>query len=103
MANVVVPHFAFPPRISGDGHLAVVEQDSQEDILSCVYVALKTPLGSRPYVPNFGVEDYTFASPVPVVELQAQIEESEPRVSASVQAEIDNLVETVFVGVSNVG
>jgi hypothetical protein len=102
-SSVGVPHFAFPPVIGGDKHLAVVEQDSEEDVLACVYVALKTPLGSRYYVPNFGVDDFTFAQPVPISELQDQIQTSEPRATPELSQQIQDLVETVVVGVGNVG
>ena len=102
-AKTGVPHFAFPPTIGGDKHLATVEQDSEEDILACVYVALKTPLGSRYYVPNFGVDDFAFTQPVPIAELQDQILVSEPRASLDLALQIQDLVENVTVGVVNVG
>jgi hypothetical protein len=97
------PHLAFPPRIGSGGHLDTVEQDSDEDILACVYVALKTPIGTRLYVPNFGVSDYTFGFVVPVSELQTEIQTSEPRANTELSQEIDNLIEQVVVGVGNVG
>jgi phage baseplate assembly protein W len=100
----ILPHFAFPLRMAEGGHLAVVEQDSDEDILSCVYVALKTPIGSRPYVTDFGVDDYTFTPALSGMdELQAQIQASEPRVTADLSTEVQDLIETVIVGVENVG
>lgn len=102
-ATVGVPHLAFPPKIGGGGHMTSVEQDSEEDILGCVYVALKTQLGSRYYVPTFGVSDYTFTEPVPVSLLQAEILTSEPRATLELSEEIDNLIENLVVGVSNVG
>lgn len=102
-ASIGIPHFAFPPVIGGDGHFATVEQDSEEDILACVYVALKTPLGSRYYVPTFGVDDFTFTQPVPIAELQDQILVSEPRASLDLSLKIQDLIEDVTVGVSNVG
>jgi phage baseplate assembly protein W len=100
----VIPHFVFPLRIDGSGHIATVEQDSTEDILSCVYVALKTPLGTRPYVPNFGVDDYTFSqAPVRLSEIQAQIVASEPRADVDLSEQITDLVDKIVVGVGNVG
>lgn len=100
----VIPHFAFPIKLDSNGHFSTVEQDSVEDILSCVYVALKTPVGTRPYVPDFGVDDFTFSSPVQgFSELLAQIQSSEPRASIDLQDQIENMVETIQVGVANVG
>ena len=93
----------FPPQLDSTGHIAAVEQDSDEDILDCVYVALKTELGTRFYVPNFGVTDYTFTQePLPNPQLLAEIRTSEPRAAYDLSAQIDNLVETVVVGVTNV-
>lgn len=101
---VTTPHFRFPLAIDGSGHIGTVEQDSVEDILSCVYVALKTPLGTRYYVPNFGVDDFTFSNaPVEIAELQAQIEASEPRATVDLALEIQELIERVTVGIGNVG
>jgi len=101
---VSIPHFAFPPQIRSDGHLSVVEQDSHEDILGCVYVALKTDIGSRLYVPEFGVSDYTFNNaPIPRDKLMAEIQTSEPRAIPDIQVEVDELIEKVQVGVGNVG
>lgn len=101
---VTIPHFAFPLRIDGSGHLATVAQDSVDDILSCVYMALKTPIGSRVYVPNFGVDDYTFSNaPVRLAEIQAQIVASEPRAEVGLSEKVQELVETVVVGIGNVG
>lgn len=99
-----IPHFAFPLIVANGGHMATVDQDSDEDILSCVYMALKTPVGSRPYVTDFGVDDYTFKQATDAYDdLLAQIQLSEPRASAYLSTEIDELIETVTVGVENVG
>ena len=100
----IVPHFAFPLRLDGSGHIAIVQQDSVDDILGCVFMALKTPIGSRPYVPNFGVDDYTFATaPVRLSEIQAQVIASEPRAEINLSEKVNELVETIVVGVGNVG
>jgi hypothetical protein len=100
----VTPHFVYPLRIDGSGHIATVEQDSVDDILSCVYIALKTPRGSRPYVPNFGVDDFTFSKGlVSLTDIQTQIQESEPRADISMSEKINDLIQTVVVGVGNVG
>lgn len=104
MATTIgIPHLSFPPKIGGGGHFDVVEQDSEEDVLACVYVALKTPLGTRNYVPNFGVDDFTFEAAAPITDLQEQIQVSEPRASLDLSVQIQDLVDKVTVGVSNIG
>jgi hypothetical protein len=101
---IAVPHLMFPPQIDGSGHLAAVEQNSDEDILDCVFVALKTPIGSRLYVPNFGVTDYTFhQDPLPLPQLLGEIQQSEPRATADLEEEVQELITTVTAGVGNVG
>lgn len=100
----VTPHFVFPLRIDGSGHIATVEQDTPEDVMSCVFVALKTPRGSRPFLPDFGVDDYTFGTgELQLAELEQQIVDSEPRADLALSDEIRYLIQKVTVGVGNVG
>jgi len=102
--TAVVPHLKFPPQLASDGHLQAVEQDSYDDILGCVYVALKTQLGTRLYVPDFGITDYTFIqAPIPNPQLYSEIRSSEPRATVDLSEQVDDLIETVVVGVNNVG
>ena len=106
MTNQVtgIPHLMYPPQVGGDGHLSTVEQDSEQDILGCVTIACMTPLGTRLYVPTFGISDYTFdQAPVPVEQLMQEIQTSEPRATGDVTVQVQDLVETVVAGVSNVG
>ena len=101
---VAVPHLMFPPQIGGDGHLSAVEQDSVEDIMACVFVALKTPLGTRLYVPNFGVNDYTFnQAPLSIPRALAEVQQSEPRAIVNLEEQVVDLVVEMTAGVSNVG
>lgn len=54
-----VPHFAVPFRFVG-ARVAVVEQDSPEEIAQCVEAILATPEGSRIARPEFGLPDQAF-------------------------------------------
>lgn len=56
----VVPHLAWPFRVSGK-RLATVEQDDLPDVTQNVYAYLATARGERPLSPDFGLEDPTFA------------------------------------------
>lgn len=100
MVKVNVPHFSYPVKFGADGHIAVVEQNSLEDVMSCVAVAAKTERGTRIYVPNFGITDPTFEeSPIDKVTLAAEIRDSEPRSDNIINEKIDELVDNITIGV----
>jgi len=54
-----IPHFAFPFRISG-GKAVEVEQDTIDDIASCVHAILSVERGELLHMPGFGVTDLPF-------------------------------------------
>lgn len=100
MAKVITPHFDFPFRLSGSGRSAVyVEQDSDEEVTDCVEVLLRTPVGSREEVPDYGTPDYVFRQGgVEVSDLTDVIAHWEPRAGASVESDtIVDLVQTVRI------
>lgn len=86
--DITVPHLAFPLRQAADGGLAVVEQDTIDDVRQCVHVLLRTPIGARPLAPAVGVDDPTFSSGVDGDELAARLEDQEPRATVSVSASV---------------
>lgn len=51
-----VPHLRVPLAFEG-GRLAEVEQDSDEDVDACILGILRTPLGWRTDLPEFGTPD----------------------------------------------
>lgn len=55
-----VPHFDYPFRFLSDGHAATVEQDTDDDHLAQAMAILKTPLGFRMELPEFGVAEHVF-------------------------------------------
>ena len=59
-----IPQPLAPFQIAG-GDIVTVEQDSAEDIGSCVYNIAVCPIGARLDLPTFGIPDPTF-SPMPI-------------------------------------
>lgn len=57
---VEVPHFDYPFRFGQGGHAVCVEQDSDADIRNCVVAILKTPIGARLDLGDFGAPDQVF-------------------------------------------
>lgn len=74
----VIPHLRVPLQVVA-GHLAVVEQDSEDELAQSVAVVLGTLRGERPVVPGFGITDQGFQEPR-AAELVAAVEANEPRV-----------------------
>jgi hypothetical protein len=62
---VDVPHLSVPFHLSGSGRFAVVEQDSDAELIQCVAVCLATPEGSRAEVPDYGSSRFEFDLPEP--------------------------------------
>jgi phage baseplate assembly protein W len=93
-----IPHFAVPFRVLGSS-VAVVEQDSDEELLQSVATLLRTPVGSRDELPEYGIPDLPFRNDAGEIEQEilAAIREWEPRVEAMADAEISDLIATVEV------
>jgi phage baseplate assembly protein W len=49
-----LPHFAHPFVRGDDGHVRVVEQDTEDHIMACENVIIRYPLGYRIERPEFG-------------------------------------------------
>lgn len=89
MAKVDTPHLKWPLRFEGD-HMAVVEQDSIEEIEQCVEAIVRYPLGFRDELPEFGLSDQTFLQGgVNVEVVRAVIERWEPRVDLTISSDFD--------------
>jgi hypothetical protein len=86
---VVIPHFDLPFRRRGSSFVTV-EQDSLRDIENCVEAALRTSLGEREGLLDFGITDPTFQRiPADSSTLQAEIERAEPRAIAVLEEHPD--------------
>jgi phage baseplate assembly protein W len=82
--------------------LAVVEQDSVEEITACVYALIATERGSRLEEPDYGVEDASFDQfPLEeaIDEWLVQIGVWEPRAKVRTTQELEDLVARVTVEV----
>jgi phage baseplate assembly protein W len=102
---VKTPHFAHPFRVTGKS-VAVVEQDTQQEIETCVRALLSTRLGSRMEEPEYGIPDQLFEllGPNPNVDaVLTAIEEWEPRASALGSAEVEDLTKRVLIELQRTG
>lgn len=72
------PHIAFPPRLTSGGRLAVNEQDSPDDVASCIATILLWPRGTRRGMADFGIVSPLFHDPN-LDELREDVAVSEPR------------------------
>jgi phage baseplate assembly protein W len=98
---VDVPHFAFPFSLAG-GRVTVVEQDTDDEIIACVEAILAHPLGSRPEVPNFGVELGEFQQGGPALgEVRSALAAWEPR--ADVHLELTDALLTDSIARVRIG
>ena len=96
---VTTPHLAHPFTLTARG-ARVVEQDSREEVLQCVWAVLATEPGSRPEEPSFGYPDPLFlAGGVDFDELRAVVGTWEPRADLLTEAEWDGLRERVKVSI----
>jgi phage host-nuclease inhibitor protein Gam len=100
----LLPHFAHPVAFAdqpdGTLALAVVEQDSFDDIVACLARIASYTVGSRDELPEFGITQLAFQQTGP---LRAQLERWEPRADLSIREFADAVQRTlreVRVGVA---
>lgn len=76
-----VPRLAWPLRLDPlTGSLAVVEQDSDEDIAQCVKAIALTRPGDRADLPDLGITDPTFGEqPLDLDAIRETYDRHEPR------------------------
>lgn len=101
----ILPHLAWPLRLEG-GRFAVLEQDSDEEVLQCVRVILATMQGERLERMDFGIPDPTFTVDVDEAAILAELMRLEPRVAAMMTTapdRLDELVRTAVVTIENRG
>ncbi len=82
-----LPHFSLPFRLQG-ASFAVSEQDTIDEIADCVELILRTEQGQRATLPAFGRPEmlaFTTDRELARVQVQQAIDDSEPRVRATVQ------------------
>lgn len=77
---IVTPHFGWPFTFSPETGVAVVEQDSLDEIMANVRLIVSCPLGAWLDVPSFGVPSPLFAqAPVNTSGIEQAIVQWEPR------------------------
>jgi predicted NBD/HSP70 family sugar kinase len=94
MAEPVPRHFAMPFRWAGAGdkQAATTVQGDVAEIADCVELVVQTAAGQRLTLPTFGrPETLEFAvdDDLAAAQLQAAIDEAEPRARAIVEGEFD--------------
>lgn len=91
------PQWAFPFQLGPDGQPLEVVQDSAEDVRGSVELLLNYPLGFRDDAPDFGIADPTFevVTSATVEDVEAAIEQWEPRALALVDGEVDVIDEAL--------
>jgi hypothetical protein len=83
-----IPHIALPPRFVGSPpRLAVIEQDSPDDVEACVEAIVRTRIGDLPADPGLGITDPTFSLPgdEPIDLLTSEVEAWEPRARLAIE------------------
>lgn len=101
MEAPTIPKLKVPLQMGATG-LAVVEQDSVEEVAACVYALIATERGSRLEEPDYGVEDASFSTlPMDdeIDEWLVQIDAWEPRAKVRTTQDIEDLIATVTVEV----
>ena len=79
-----IPHLALPLRLEGAG-FAAVEQDTLDELVVAVSCICSFPLGFRVEAPDFGIPELELGnSPLPVEQVERQIETWEPRADVEV-------------------
>jgi hypothetical protein len=73
-------HFALPFTLGSNGAFATVDQDSDEDVMACVTVILRSRVGYRDDRPELGITDPTFTQGgADLEEIRDAISQFEPR------------------------
>ena len=98
-----IPHFDQPFRF-GPNLAVVVEQDTAEDVVNCVAAILRTELGERADLPEFGVVSPVFQNqPIDVNPIIEWIVTQEPRAAAVIDQNpgaLDSLIMDLMVTVT---
>jgi phage baseplate assembly protein W len=88
---VLIPHFDLPFKLSVK-HADVVEQDDMEDIYNCVEAVVRTEVGRRTQLPEFGIVYPVFQNqPIELADMRESIITQEPRAGVLIDQEPDIL------------
>ena len=108
MAGPLVPHFAHPfhfhDHFGAGVQVHVVEQDTSDEIFSCVESIIRFPIGSRVEKIDFGTPDQTFTEgSVNELEIIGSVQRWEERAELSISEEQDRFDELIFKARINIG
>ena len=79
-----IPHLALPLRVEL-GAFVAVEQDTLDELVTTVSCICSFPIGYRAEAPDFGIPELEhLGRPLPVDEVERQIETWEPRADVEV-------------------
>lgn len=102
--SVLIPHFDLPFKLDSSGHAVVVDQDTLDDVSNCVEAVLRTVLGQRQELQDFGLAELTLQNqPLDTGTIIQQVLEQEPRAVLLIDQapdQFDSLVARVLVQVS---
>lgn len=99
MADIVTPKLKVPIEISGSS-AAVVEQDSDDEVIQCVTAIMRTRPGTRPDDSQMGVPDFAFRENGADIEaIRAVLVKYEPRARTMTDQELVDLIATVSLRV----
>lgn len=93
LSDDATPQFAMPFRMNPSGiEPELVEEDSEEEIRSCVEVLIRTPLGFFDEAPELGGRPELFEEGGPDLdEIQSAISQWEPRADPLIESRPDVL------------
>lgn len=98
--DIVTPKLKVPLQIQGKS-AAVVEQDSDDEVVQCVIAILRTRIGTRPDDAEMGVPDFAFhQNGADLDVIRATLLKYEPRAKTLSDQEIEDLVATVSLEVA---
>ena len=98
------PHIAFPFKLSASGkNLLYREQDTEDEVIDCVEVLVRTPVGSRLELPGYGVREQEFSMGGAVKEeIVSACAIWEPRAAVTLEREpelLDGLVDNLRLNI----
>lgn len=98
------PHFDYPFRRNTNGSAAEIEQDSSDDITNAAMAVLKTPVGYRLELPDFGIRETALHEGGPELhEILTALSNWEPRASYELSADkIADLAQHITINVSGI-
>ena len=97
--DITTPQLKVPFQMSGS-KMAVVEQDSDDDVVQCVTAIMRTRTGTRPDDPLMGVPDFAFSeNGADLGVIRSVLAKYEPRATIMTEQELIDLIATVTLGV----